>query len=611
MSIDFIIFGSRDWGNNWQTQHRLAASLSKKHRVLYIENTGVRSARIKDFPRLIQRFKNWRKSVGGFKKINQNLTIFSPLIFPFPYIKLFQILNSYLIFNILNSWIKKNRFNRINLISFLATPLVLESLEKLNFIVQIYYIGDNHSVTANNIKFEDSEKNISKNVDAVFSTSQKLKEKYEKLNKKTLKFPAGVELDKFKIEHDNKIIPNELANIKRPIVGFIGSMNEKINLNLVKKTIDKMPEYSFVFIGENTENRMNMQIFKNKNIFFIEKKNHNELKNYLKNFDCAIIPYNVNKFTETVYPSKLNEYLALGLPIVSTNFYEINYFNKEHDNIVNITADEDKFASSIANEIENDSENKQELRKIVAKKNSWSKRFEEIMTTINELNSYKETQKIEWEKSFKEEYNNIVKRIKNSLVLIFLTVFIFFVSPAPYYLGSILKINDLPQKSEIIIGLSGYGQATYDNNSYQQRALDIYYYYKRGFGDKIYLSGRKQVFEEFRLMKNILISFGVPSSKIYTNTEITRSTLDEVTYLNIFFKENNIKSANIITSSLHQLRTKLLFKKTNENFDIRFIETTNFEEAREKWFYPIKKQKIIAYEFLSIIYNLIKINVSK
>ena len=63
-------------------------------------------------------------------------------------------------------------------------------------------------------------------------------------------------------------------------------------------------------------------------------------------------PYNVNKFTETVYPSKLNEYLALGLPIVSTNFCEINYFNKEYDNIVNITADEDKFASSIAYEIE-------------------------------------------------------------------------------------------------------------------------------------------------------------------------------------------------------------------------------------------------------------------
>ena len=60
MSIDFIIFGSRDWGNNWQPNIDLN-SLSKKHRVLYIENTGVRSARIKDFPRLIQRFKKLEK----------------------------------------------------------------------------------------------------------------------------------------------------------------------------------------------------------------------------------------------------------------------------------------------------------------------------------------------------------------------------------------------------------------------------------------------------------------------------------------------------------------------------------------------------------------------
>ena len=37
MNIDFIIFGSRDWDNNWQTQHRLAKELSKNYRVLYIE----------------------------------------------------------------------------------------------------------------------------------------------------------------------------------------------------------------------------------------------------------------------------------------------------------------------------------------------------------------------------------------------------------------------------------------------------------------------------------------------------------------------------------------------------------------------------------------------
>ena len=50
-SFDIIIFGARDWSSNWITQHRLAKSLSENnHRVLFVENTGIRSAKIRDFP---------------------------------------------------------------------------------------------------------------------------------------------------------------------------------------------------------------------------------------------------------------------------------------------------------------------------------------------------------------------------------------------------------------------------------------------------------------------------------------------------------------------------------------------------------------------------------
>ena len=65
--IDFVIFGARDWTNDWITQHRLAKSLSEKgHRVLFIENTGIRSLKLKDFPRVVERIKNWFSSTRGF-----------------------------------------------------------------------------------------------------------------------------------------------------------------------------------------------------------------------------------------------------------------------------------------------------------------------------------------------------------------------------------------------------------------------------------------------------------------------------------------------------------------------------------------------------------------
>lgn len=607
MNIDFIIFGSRDWDNNWQTQHRLAKELSKNYRVLYIENTGLRSVEIADFPRVVQRLKNWKRSISGFRKINDNLTILSPLIFPFPYIKVFQILNSLMINKLLNSWIKKNNFNQINLISFLATPLVRETINKFNFLVSFYYIGDNHLIAAKNQKFAFSEDEISKNVDAVFSTSEKLKEKFIKINPRTYKFSAGVELEKFQIDEKDIIVPEKLKNINKPVIGFIGSLNEKIDLELMDYILKSLPTYSFVFVGENSENRMNMSIFKNKNIFFLGKQPHKELKNYLNNFDCAIIPYNINSFTDTVYPSKLNEYLALGLPIVSTNFYEIQFFNKENNNVVNIAMDKKQFVNAIKENISQNSKTKCEMRKEIAKQNSWEIRYGNIMEIILKLNKKKISEKIQWEKSFKEEYKNIIKKIKLSFLIFASIIFIFLVSPIPYYFGSVLKVNDNPVKADILIGLSGYGQSSYINTSYQQIALDVYHYYKKGYGDIIYLSGRKQVLEEFELMKNILVSMGVSENKIYINQNRTSSTLDEILNIKNFIKENNLVSANIITSSLHQLRAKIIFENVYKDFKANFIATTNFEDERKKWFYSIDKIKVIIYEYTSIIYNLIKI----
>ena len=74
---DIIIIGSIDWKTNWQTQQRLVTSLIKQNnRVLYIENTGIRSAKIADISRIKDRLKNWFKSAKGFKEIKNNLFVF-------------------------------------------------------------------------------------------------------------------------------------------------------------------------------------------------------------------------------------------------------------------------------------------------------------------------------------------------------------------------------------------------------------------------------------------------------------------------------------------------------------------------------------------------------
>ena len=70
-------------------------------------------------------------------------------------------------------------------------------------------------------------------------------------------------------------------------------------------------------------------------------------------FNVGIIPYIINEFTNNVYSSKLNEYLSLGIPVVSTNLNEVRYFNSEHDNIIDLADDKLEFSKLLNKNIEN------------------------------------------------------------------------------------------------------------------------------------------------------------------------------------------------------------------------------------------------------------------
>ncbi len=602
--IDFVIFGARDWTNDWITQHRLAKSLSEKgHRVLFIENTGIRSLKLKDFPRVVERIKNWFSSTRGFKKINQNLTIYSPILIPFPYSEIIKPINSFFFSRILRFWLNKNRFNNVVFITFLATPLINDFIENTSHLIRIYYSSDNHEMASQNKKFLFSEKKIIDSSNIVFATSQKLFEKLKDRNKNTYKIPAGVELNKFN-KSDTDTVPHDLKKIPKPIVGFIGGVNNKIDTDLILFTSKNLKNYSFVMIGES-EKEQHKMLSKKENIFFLGKKKHSELQNYIKNFDCGIMPYKINKFTDAIYPAKLNELLAVGKPVISTNIYEVSFYNKENQNIIDIANTSEDFCNLIETNIKNDNEEKSIKRNLISQNHSWDKRFSLITNIIHKFIETKKLDNQNWEKNFAAEYKKIKSKIFKFSSILLTLYLIIFVSPMPYYIGQKLIINDEPKKSDVIIGLSGYGQQSYINNSYQQRALDVFYYYNNKMGKKIILSGRKQLVEEFDLMKALLISMGVPDKNIIVLNKPSSSTLENIRNLQELMDENDLNSANVITGSYHQKRLRIILDKVSENKVFHLVPETNIN--RDKiWFFEFSKLKVIIYETLSIIYNFLK-----
>ena len=283
----------------------------------------------------------------------------------------------------------------------------------------------------------------------------------------------------------------------------------------------------------------------------------------------------------------------------------MNYFNKENQNSI-LVAKKNNFLELIDKSLEKRN-NKSVIftRLEVAKKNQWKNKFDEIHKLLQTSNSNRKLSSYNWQKSFEIEYRNLKKKV---LFFIYSFVIIFsllFISPVPFYLGKYLEINDAPSKNSLVVALSGYGNSRYINNTYQQRSLDVFYYYKNGYANKILLSGRKQLIEEFELMRSILISLGVPDDKIDIINKDFNSTYMNLELVNEYMEKNKIQSANLITSPYHQRRVKYLFNKLSSDKTVLLLPESK-NENESKWFFRLNKIRVIFYEYMSLVYNKLK-----
>ena len=398
---NFIIISSIEWDTIWQTQQKLAKSLSENNNVLFFENTGIRSPNFKDIPRIKSRIINWLKSTSGFKEINKNLLIFYPITIPLQYSKIFRFINKHILYSKLKKWIRIQKANKVIVITFNPSPLSVELAELISPNVFIYYCA-NQMIGHNNqhkrlLKWENS---LMSKVDSVFVISELLKKKAESFCDTVNKFPAGVEINKFINAKKHNRIPDLIKNIDKPVVGYIGAITKVFDINLAEYLVAKNTNLFFIFIGPRFIDCS--RLLKRNNVLFIDQVNHSELPNYMLKFEVGIIPYIVSEFTNNVYSSKLNEYLAIGIPVVATNLNEIRYFNSQYKNIIDLANDKKEFSELINKNINVKKNNNEAKRIEIAQLNSWENRFSEIEYEIERLIKYKDNLPINWSDSIKK-----------------------------------------------------------------------------------------------------------------------------------------------------------------------------------------------------------------
>jgi glycosyltransferase involved in cell wall biosynthesis len=395
---DIIVISSIEWGFNWQGQQEIARRLARAgNRVLYIENLGVRTPRLHDAKRVVLRFSHWAKSLldRGVREVEPNLYVCSPLILPPFGGSGQQQLNENAFLPLIQLTLKKLQFNPEIIWTFLPTDTVaslINMFRKGRGVVVYYCIADFGELTSHREEILGSERKIIEMSDVVFAQCQELADHCAVEGKKVEIFPFGVNLDVFANGNGqgNGLAGKEsaarvMSALPRPIIGYIGGIHRFFDTEMLAAMARSRPEWSWVLVGPLQIPPRDLKRIPN--VHLLGPKAHEELPHYIHGFDVGIVPYLATNYTATVVPTKINEYLAMGKPVVSTDLPEVTTFNRKHEVIITSTNSSIEFVASLERALEwslvsADEEPRIAHRRRVAALHDWEDRCERMNDVI-------------------------------------------------------------------------------------------------------------------------------------------------------------------------------------------------------------------------------------
>jgi len=378
-SFDIVCSANLYWDETrWQRPNHIMSQLSKYCRILYV--------RPLDFRFYLRDRKRWGKSKRDFK-VNQNLTIFFPIVFPFTErLKIISFLNKILM--IIRIRIKIWSLGFKNIILWFYTPKSIYLMGRLNEKFVVYDIMDEHSqFNGAPMDIDKDEKKLIEKCNVVFTGTKKLWEGKRVFNSNSHFFSCGVDYIHFAAAQNGSKLPipvefcNPQSAIRNPVVGYIGAVDDRLDYDLIRKMAELHPDWSIVFIGPFIGVKQD-ELPDMKNIFYLGGREYQQLPTYIKNFSVCIMPFKKNPLTEKINPTKALEYMAAGKPIVSTPIPDMVEF---YSHIIKIGQNADLFIKHVEREITSpDLKGISEGIKL-AEERTWEKVAEKMYIKIREL----------------------------------------------------------------------------------------------------------------------------------------------------------------------------------------------------------------------------------
>ncbi len=383
---NIVCVGFADWDTElWTNQHHLMSRLERENRVLFVESLGLRKPQLagRDLSRI------WRRLRRGFAppRAIDGLHVISPLVLPLHGSRIARAVNARLLPALVRRAARRLGMRRPILWAYVPQAEVL--LDALAPSLVIYHCVDDIAAheRIDTASFRAAEARFAARADLVLASAPALSKRLRTISHNVLDAPNVADTELFAtalLPSPPAPIDPAIAALPEPRIVFTGAISAvKLDVALLVELARLRPSWSFALVGPVGlgDPRTNTSALSAEpNIHLLGARSYEQLPSVLRGADAGLIPYARNELTESIFPMKVYEYLAAGLPVIATPLPAI----AELANVA-CAPDAAGIAALLDDALASDSDERRAERSRAAASSSWERRLEEIAAAIDAL----------------------------------------------------------------------------------------------------------------------------------------------------------------------------------------------------------------------------------
>jgi glycosyltransferase involved in cell wall biosynthesis len=378
---DIVCVGTADWDAELRTnQHHLMSRLVRDNRVLFIESLGLRQPQLssRDARRVLRRLV---RGVSRPRRSADGVHVLSPLVIPLHRHAAVRALNRRLL-----PWLVRRAARRLGMgapILWAYNPQAEALVDALRPTTVVYHCVDDIAAQkgVDAASFRAAEKRFAASADVVFASSAPLAERLAELSEHVVLLPNVADTELFSTALEDGPVDSALDELPRPRVVFTGAVvATKLDIDLLVSLARARPDWSFALVGPIGTGDPSTDVSALSglpNVHLLGARPYDALPAVLRGAEAAIIPYAVNDLTTSVFPMKVYEYLAAGLPVVATPLPSL----RGVDGIA-VADGAEAMAARLGELMSGDSGERRRERSRLASGHSWDARLEEMAEAL-------------------------------------------------------------------------------------------------------------------------------------------------------------------------------------------------------------------------------------